>query len=141
MGSRHWTDDRDWGKLNQLSMQRVRHILGMESSTDADVLKDIYDYSLGTERPLTEYETFSGINFKDRKINGTVALEPPPPASNTAKDQRRNVFKGIFEQNGWGNKETTSGDGSTMAQTQPIRDALPKLFKKLQIETLGDAGC
>lgn len=138
---RHWKDDRDWGKLNQLSMKRVRHILGMETSTDPDVLKDIQQYSVGTTRSLAEYEDFSNINFKERKINDTVALEPPPPASETAKDQRHKVFKSIYEQNGWGNAETVSGDGSTMAQTKPIRDALPKLFQDLGIETLADAGC
>lgn len=138
---RHWKDDRDWGKLNQLSMKRVRHVLNMEISTDSDVIKDIDKYGLGTVRPLSEYETFSGINFKDRKINGTVALEPPLPASDNAKEQRKRVFKSIFEQNGWGHAETFSGDGSTMAQTKPIRSALPKLFKDLEIETLGDAGC
>lgn len=73
-------------------------------------------------------------------INGEVALEPPP-SSDTGKEQRRNIFKGIYEQNGWGNAETVSGNGSTMAQTKSIREALSKLFQELKIETLGDAGC
>lgn len=138
---RHWKDDRDWGKLNQRAMKRVRHILDMEPSTDPDVLEEIDTYGLGTTRTLQDYEEFSNLDFKERKINGSVALEPPPPASNKAKNQRRQIFKNIYDQNGWGNTESTSGDGSTMAQTKAIRSALPELFKELDINTVGDAGC
>lgn len=138
---RHWKDDRDWGKLNQRAMKRVRHILDMEPSSDPDVLEEIDAYGLGSVRTLKEYEAFSNLDFKERKINGTITLEPPPPASDKAKNQRRNIFKSIYEQNGWGNAESTSGDGSTLAQTKAIRNALPDLFKELNIETIGDAGC
>lgn len=138
---RHWKDDRDWNKLNQRAMKRVRHILGMEISTDEDVLEDIDDYGLGSARPLSEYEKFSNVNFNDRSINGTVALEPPAPTSDTAKEQRKKVFGGIFEHNRWGNDESASGDGSTKAQTKVIRNELPALLKELQIETVADAAC
>lgn len=138
---RHWKDDLDWGKLNQRSMKRVRHILDMQTSTDKHVLEDIEQYGLGTARSLLEYEAFSHLDFKKRMINGAVALEPPAPTSDDAKEHRKKVFGGIFEHNQWGDPESVSGGGSTMAQTKAIRRALPKILQELKIETLVDAAC
>lgn len=51
------------------------------------------------------------------------------------------IFKGHYETNAWGSKESASGPGSTAEYTENIREALPKLRRELAIETLLDAPC
>jgi hypothetical protein len=61
-------DDHDWVSLDSLSVQRVRHLLGIEKSTNPKVLEKLDQYGLGRERTLEEYQTYSGINFAQRQI-------------------------------------------------------------------------
>lgn len=51
------------------------------------------------------------------------------------------VFSDIYETNGWKNNESVSGHGSTLEATKEIREALPGLIKRLQIQTLVDIPC
>lgn len=53
----------------------------------------------------------------------------------------REIFTGHFQSNYWGNKESVSGDGSTVEYTENIRKELPKLFSSLHIKQLLDAPC
>ncbi len=64
----HFEDCRDWGKLNERSFARVRHLLRTEASDRAEVLQDIEKYGLGRERTLEEYQTYAGVNFAHRNI-------------------------------------------------------------------------
>jgi len=137
--ARHWEDQLDWGKLNNQSMARVRHLLGMESSTDPGVIQDIDIYGLGSIRSLDDYQIFSKVNFAQKTIDGKFSVQSAEAA--TAKEQRAKVFTAIWEQNGWNCKETRSGHGAAMAQTQTIRKRLPAVFKANGIKILGDAGC
>lgn len=57
-----------------------------------------------------------------------------------AKDEQ-DVFSEIFRRNAWGSAESVSGPGSTMAQTQVLRRALPQVFRSLGVKTLVDAPC
>jgi hypothetical protein len=63
---RHWQDCATWATLNQRSLRRVRHLLGIESSHDAEVLRDLGRYGLGRQRSLADYERFAGVNFRSR---------------------------------------------------------------------------
>lgn len=51
------------------------------------------------------------------------------------------VFKNIYRKNIWGNRETLSGDSSTLAQTEAIRNALPELIKEFKIKSMLDIPC
>lgn len=138
---RHWKDEVDWVWLNQISVARVRQLLGVETSADPDVLKDLGDFGLGEARTLTDYEDFSGIDFAKQTINGEPAPQPDEPEQLPDRERRAKVFTLIWEQNGWGSKETRSGAGAMLSQTEAVRRALPPLFEELGIEALADAGC
>ena len=53
----------------------------------------------------------------------------------------RKVFEHIYDTRYWGDRESVSGVGSSLAQTENIREELPKLLEKFQIKTLFDAPC
>jgi hypothetical protein len=50
-------------------------------------------------------------------------------------------FTEIYNLNSWGNEESRSGDGSTLACTENLRKNLPILFKKFSITSLFDGPC
>ena len=138
---RHWSDQKEWRKLNALSVARVRHLLGIEESKDAGVLKEIARYGLGRQRTLAEYETFSGVDFKKQTLNGKLAKPPSKLKAASSPEHRRSIFTAIWEKNGWQCDETRSGHGSTLVRTRAIREQLPKVLDTLGVGILGDAGC
>ena len=139
---KHWTDRRDWPTLNERSMRRIRHLLGTEESDDPESLREIGRYGLGTARSLAKYQALTGINFKERTVGGktTVELEALLPP-----DQRRRrtaeIFTSLWRNNGWGDAETRSGSGSTLAATETLRAHLAELCRFLGIRRLADVGC
>jgi hypothetical protein len=50
-------------------------------------------------------------------------------------------FTWIYAKNFWGNDESVSGDGSTLANTENLRRALPGLFADYAIKSVFDAPC
>ena len=138
---RHWTDDKDWAVLNRLSVQRVRFLLAMDDARDADALTEIEKFGLGTVRALSEFEVFSGIEFKNRKIAGAPTPKTPSPDPDGGSAGREKVFTDIWKQAVWGTPETISGDGATLGRTEVIRQRLPEIFTELEISVLADAGC
>jgi SAM-dependent methyltransferase len=50
-------------------------------------------------------------------------------------------FRTFYLQNGWRNGESRSGPGSNMASTRAIREALPDMFRRLEIKTILDIPC
>ncbi len=78
----HFDDHEHWGKLHRRSYLRVHHLLGMQESTDRDVIKDIEHYGLGKARSLQDYQTFSGVNFKNKIIPQSAydGIFPAPSA-------------------------------------------------------------
>ncbi|MGK7958534.1 MAG: GlcNAc-transferase family protein [Crocosphaera sp.] len=57
----HWQDHQKWWTQNQVSEQRFRQIMGMESSS-----KQFGVYGLGKTRTLAEYEEVAGVKFQQR---------------------------------------------------------------------------
>lgn len=51
------------------------------------------------------------------------------------------IFGAIYEKNLWGDRESVSGGGSSLAATESVRRALPRLFEKFGILSLFDAPC
>lgn len=60
---RHWDDHPHWWQLDQLAHQRLYHLLEIESSHI-----NLDRYGLGTQRSLTAYEQFSGVDFKHQRL-------------------------------------------------------------------------
>ena len=139
---RHWDDQTDWPTLNQSSRRRIRHILGIEINKDSDALVKIERYGLGSIRTLAEYEAFSGLDFKGQLFNGQPLPLPELMADKPVKaESRLRVFSGIWKGNAWGNMESRSGSGSSLAATVALRAWLPKTLNSLGVRILGDAGC
>jgi 2-polyprenyl-3-methyl-5-hydroxy-6-metoxy-1,4-benzoquinol methylase len=53
----------------------------------------------------------------------------------------RAAFTQMYQKNGWFVAESTSGPGSTLGATEPIRAMLPRIIHELNIHSLLDAGC
>ena len=138
---RHWKDDQDWGKLNQKAMIRIRHLLGIEESSDVGALVEIDVYGLGTVRTLAAYQAYSGINFQAQCIYGQLAKGPMQLDGDEEVSRRRALFTGIWQHNDWACDETRSGAGATLRETETLRRVLPPVFRSLNIATLTDAGC
>jgi hypothetical protein len=51
------------------------------------------------------------------------------------------VFSDHYTDNGWGNPESRSGEGSTLQATEAVRAALPKLIADYDIATMLDIPC
>jgi hypothetical protein len=57
------------------------------------------------------------------------------------RTQQHVVFDKIYRTNAWGDPETVSGGGSTMANTETIRRELPSLLRNLDVASLLDIPC
>lgn len=139
---RHWENQPDWYKLNDLSRRRLRHLFDVTLSNNPDDLIDINEFGLGKERSIHDYETFSGLDFKGRMFRG----QPFPqsvcgPDQDGPAAQRRAAFASIWASNGWGCVETRSGPGSTVDSTRQLRIMLKVALEFFDIKVLADAGC
>ncbi len=81
-----WLDDPESHRLHDVSVQRLRHLFGMQPSTDRRALYDLDRYGLGTARTLAQYEAFAGVRFRDRRVEdwarrGMVAQNSHHPAA------------------------------------------------------------
>lgn len=65
----HWEDNSGWLKLRERSRKRLSHLLGQTTSENPDVVVDLEKYGLGRTRTLAEYESFCGIDFKNRQVS------------------------------------------------------------------------
>jgi hypothetical protein len=137
----HWADHPGWAERDARALSRVRHLLGIEASTDPQVLQDMAQFGLGQERTLAEYERYADVDLRRQMIgpagrSGRFAPHPPPP-----RLALQRVFTGIFENNAWKSWETRSGSGSTWQATHALIPALGALLEALDIRVLVDAGC
>jgi glycosyltransferase involved in cell wall biosynthesis len=64
--TKHWDDDKGWGDKNNHAHKRNRALFAVDTECRCDIEFGPYDF--GTERTLQQYETFSGIRFRDRAI-------------------------------------------------------------------------
>jgi glycosyltransferase involved in cell wall biosynthesis len=64
--TKHWDDDKGWADRNNHAHKRNRALFAVDAECRCDIEFGPYDF--GTERTLQQYETFSGIRFRDRAI-------------------------------------------------------------------------
>ncbi|HVO74953.1 MAG TPA: class I SAM-dependent methyltransferase [Ignavibacteriaceae bacterium] len=57
------------------------------------------------------------------------------------KSRNELIFTKIYRRNLWGNQDTRSGDGSTLENTQSLKEELPLLLQSLSSESLLDIPC
>ncbi|MFM9913468.1 MAG: GlcNAc-transferase family protein [Methylophilaceae bacterium] len=69
----HWHNHANWDELNQLSFARVRHLLGTQTSQNANVLAEIERFGLGNTRSLAEYEIYADVRFVERTVGSRAA--------------------------------------------------------------------
>ena len=69
-----------------------------------------------------------------RKARRTIVSE-------LLRRRRKDVFRSIYERNKWGNAESRSGHGSSLAATERLRAELPRLLKRFGIRSILDAPC
>lgn len=90
--AKHWDDGKEtWPKLNLASYKRVRHLLGVETTSDHNALAEIEKYGLGKQKTLADFQAAIGVNFNaeviDRSRQESVAnilaavADPKPPLS------------------------------------------------------------
>ena len=53
----------------------------------------------------------------------------------------KEIFTTIFNTNHWKSKESLSGPGSEIRQTEKIRRALPRIFKRYGVRSMLDIPC
>lgn len=140
---RHWSDHLDWTSLNQRAQARLKHLLAVQTTTDAEILRDLDRYGLGVQRTLPEYEAFADVDFLRRRIGSRAAdghFPLLPPETEQQRAERR-CFTRIYDDNLWKSWETRSGPGSSWKSTIALRAHLDALFKELGVRILVDAGC
>lgn len=137
----HWADNPNWKNRDEDSLSRIRHLLGMEVSTDPKVIANLAQFGLGTVRTLAEYECYADVDLR-RQVIGPAAhcgRFAPHPAPASLASQR--IFTRIFDDNAWKSWETRSGSGSTRQATEALMPAITVLLESLGVRVLIDAGC
>ncbi len=65
----HWSNDKQWTKLNERGHKRFHHLVGHKLSKDPEIIAEIDHYGLGTKRTLKQFEEFTGINFTKMSVS------------------------------------------------------------------------
>ena len=68
-------------------------------------------------------------------------LKGSPHIRHSGRNSIEDVFSRIHHENRWGDPESVSGRGSTVARTEVIRRDLPSLLESLGAKSLLDAAC
>lgn len=63
----HWSDNREWDRMDAISLARVRHLLQMEPEPGDEPI-DLTGFHLGTTRSFERYQSMAGVNFRARTI-------------------------------------------------------------------------
>jgi SAM-dependent methyltransferase len=75
------------------------------------------------------------------ELSDAAGFDLPPRDEARSDRDPREVFRLIYENNGWGGDESYSGLGSGLDQTRVLRVALPELFRRLGVRSVLDAPC
>lgn len=138
---KHWTDNPTWGELDTQSLSRVRHLLGIEPSTNPQVLVDLDRFGLGTARSLQQFQHYADVNFRQQIVGAAASCGRFGPHPHPHSLAVQSTFERIFQANAWSATETRSGGGATRQATRMMVPALADALRKLDIRVLVDAGC
>lgn len=59
--------------LRTRGMDRFNHLMGLQSSDNPEVTRDLEKFGLGQARTLSEYEAYTGINFRGKTVSKCAA--------------------------------------------------------------------
>lgn len=76
-----------------------------------------------------------------RRFTGWLSRQFPVATARYAAWRRHRVFRHIFRSNFWGDKDSVSGTGSNLAQTEFVSTELPLLLARHGVRTMLDAPC
>ncbi len=138
---RHWADNPDWGRLDQRSLSRLRHLFGIEVSNEPEVIENLDQFGLGHSRTLAEYEKFADVDFARQRIGRRGFTGHFPPHPDPVERAAARVFEEIYAQNTWGCSETSSGPGATRGATLAVVQFLQQFIQDKGLRSLLDAGC
>lgn len=88
--TKHWSDHPEWTELNKQSHKRNRILFGMEEG-----VIDFQEFGFGNKRTLKEYQDYSGIDFKNRRIQKSTLENKFPP--NDKSDEWLSEFKHFID--------------------------------------------
>lgn len=89
---------------------------------------------------MTNFLEFMTRFFSSRCLKGSDTTSTATPFCDQEKN-RHDVFNHIHRANHWGDQESLSGPGSTLAYTKNIREELPRLWAQLGTQVFLDAPC
>lgn len=74
-GVRHWNDHDAWTERNTRSVDRVRHLLGIELRDDPDTVEGLDGaLGLGRARSLSEFERWADVDFRAQTFGARARL-------------------------------------------------------------------
>ena len=83
--TKHWDDDKDWGKRNEQCHLRNRKLFEMDGEKK-DI--DFGPYGFGDKRTLQDYEKYAGLNFKKRAVQQYTVDNNLAPNPYTFKSEK-----------------------------------------------------
>ena len=107
---RHWDENSGWIELNNSSLKLCKKLLGVDGEYFD---RYEYQYGLGSERTLEDYERYAGIRFKDRSVqlHTSTNLDAPNPVYSSEEEYNKSfirhfrhcidVYKGDIEDLSW----------------------------------------
>lgn len=90
---RHWDDSPKWEQLNRKSFLRYKKLFGMDNIKRVHIKK----YGFGKVRSLKDYEIYSGLQFKTRKIHQDTVDRKVPPIPFKSKKDYESKFVSSFK--------------------------------------------
>ena len=102
------------------SLHSIIDVTQQEGSTKMDILREL----------LGERMRFELWKLRDALLDHLYG-----------RVHRHNIFDRIYQRNLWGDTESRSGGGSSIAMTENIRRELPILFHRFGVRTVLDAPC
>lgn len=74
-----WRDEAQHQRLIEEAHRRVRHLLGIETSNDPDIVRGLDQYGFGQLRSVVDFQAHSGIDFRRQAFGGPAATGDFPP--------------------------------------------------------------
>ena len=84
---------------------------------------------------------FANIPAKRKAISSLAKINQKLFRKKSFDQDVKALFQSYFEKNRWGNAESVSGPGSTLAATSILRKEISNFLKEEGIKSLLDAGC
>lgn len=120
-----------WGQEDVAFAQACRVLNGEPLRVPGNVVHLYHSHSRERNRGLPEWQANQALGKRYRETKEPEAM----------RDLLAERFDEIYRANVWNGTETPAGPGSTLAATEHLREALPRLIADMAIGSVLDAGC